>query len=417
MSLKNAKIAILHTFSRNDSTSIGALVIKDELERKGYHVDFCDYSSAFNYTHVLVSMTSTDDIFHIYAGCKKNNWQNRTFKALVGGFGCQNPIALSDYIDYAFFGRTDGIIEDVLINHLKFKEHLFKISKPHMVSIRQVSECYPNSIKHNGAKWREKSIGCPVKCKFCSFSHTRDWVKGEYETFEWLLKGRTQEVLIKDIPEKVIKKQGWVKSAIDGYSERLRFKYGKKFATWENIENALDHLCTFKGTTKLQLYNIHNFPTETKEDIIEFFDFFNNYVEDAYKGDGKLIVEIHNTPFRPTLCTPMERQGAKLFPAAKPQVGLLNNYFNYLPVKPNSLTIASKNNIHVKFSVFIENPFKHLKGLISIRYSDKDIIEEILRIESMSGVKALDYCIKNIDITPYIREYKENEDLKFKWIK
>lgn len=411
------KIAILHAFSRNDSVSIGALVIKDELERKGYTVDICDYLTAFNYTHVLVSMTATDDIFHIYAGCKKHNWNNRTFKAFVGGFGCQNPIALAYYIDYAFFGRADGIIDELLRNTYKFDKHCFEISNPHKIELRQVNECYPHEVIFSGSKWRETSIGCPIKCKFCSFSHTRNWVAGECKTFEWLLKNRTQEVLIKDVPDKITEKQGWVKSAIDGYSERLRFKYGKKFATWGNIENALDHMCSFKGTSKLQLYNIHNFPTETKEDVLEFFNFFDNYVECTSKPDGKLIVEIHNTPFRPTIGTPMERCEANLFPPAKPQVGFLEGqYNNYLPVKPNSLTIASNNNICVKFSVYIENPFKHLKGLISIRYTDVNIIDYLSEMKT-SGKKALGKTLNKFDITPYIREYKKDEELKFKWIK
>ena len=55
----NLRVAILSVRNRNRSISIGALVIKDELERNGIAVGICDYQTAFAYSHVLVSMTAT----------------------------------------------------------------------------------------------------------------------------------------------------------------------------------------------------------------------------------------------------------------------------------------------------------------------------------------------------------------------
>ena len=55
-------------------------LLKKELELNGYKVDICTYAEAHQYKLVLVSMTSTWDIFDFYAQMKKNNWQNRCFK-------------------------------------------------------------------------------------------------------------------------------------------------------------------------------------------------------------------------------------------------------------------------------------------------------------------------------------------------
>ncbi|MCL2597274.1 MAG: hypothetical protein FWD66_06400 [Paludibacter sp.] len=277
---------------------------------------------------------------------------------------------------------------------------------------------YP--VIYDGCKWNETSIGCPVRCKFCHFSHNRKWVAGENNTFEWLIKNRTIECLIKDIPQKVTEKQGWIKSAIDGYSERLRIAYGKKFATWQNIENALDHIMEFEGTTKLHLYNIHNLPTETEIDRQEFYNFFRDYAENNMKTNGKLIVEIHNTPFRPTINTPLERAEVKLYPQAKPlNYAFLKNRSN-LEYKKDSLVIAEGDGFIVRWTKFIEMPFKHLKDVIAIRYGiDADIIHEIStgNYDNMSSADSIDKLTKRYDLTPYLREYNQSEQLPFKWVK
>lgn len=389
------KIAILHTYSRNDSISIGALVIKDELERKGYTVDVCDYSTAFNYTHVLVSMTATDDIFHIYAGCKKYNWNKRTFKAFVGGFGCQNPIALADYIDYAFFGRADGIIDELLNNPYRFDKYCFQIKKPHKVELKQVNECYPNGVRYgkNHGKWKEKIIGCPFRCKFCHYSHNRKYVgNGGYQNDQL---SSSPEVMLKDIVN-ITEKKGRLTCALDGYSERLRHKWGKPI-TWDMVEEALDHLASFKGNTYLKLYNITNFPTESETDRKEFYEFFNEYVKCSNKPDGLLTVDVFNTAFRPSLNTPMERMPAKLFPEARQEIA----------------GIAKSNGFNIKFTHLTKGAWEHFKDLISIRYTDIEHVDYV----SKSKGNCLNEFINKFDITPYIREYNPDEELKFKWIK
>lgn len=388
------KISILRTYNRNDSISIGMLVIKDELERKGHTVDVCDYQSAFKYTHVLVSMTATDDIYHIYKNCKKHRWGKRTFKAFVGGFGCQNPIALSEYIDYAFFGRADGIIDDILREPFRFKENLFDISKPHKVNIRQVNKCYPFRVTYgkNKIKWQEKFIGCPFRCKFCHYSHNRTHVGTGYRNDQLTA---SAEVMLKDIVA-IEKKPGRLTTALDGYSERLRYKFGKKIS-WDMVEDSIDHLSEFKGNLYLKLYNITNFPTEQDSDRAEFFDFFRKYAEDNYKGDGCVTIDVFNTAFRPSINTPMERMPARLYPEARQDIS----------------TIAKCNGYNFKFTHFTRGAWEHLKDLISIRYTEKGHIDHISSVQG-NGMEGF---LSKYDISDYVREYKGDEALKFKWIK
>lgn len=389
------KIAILHTYSRNDSISIGALVIKDELERKGYTVDICDYVTAFNYTHVLVSMTATDDIFHIYAGCKKHNWNKRTFTAFVGGFGCQNPIALANYIDFAFFGRIDGIIDELLSNPYKFDKYCFEIKNPHKIELRQVNECYPYELRYgkNQGKWQEKIIGCPFRCKFCHYSHNRKYVgNGGYQNDQL---SSSPEVMLKDIIN-LTEKHGRLTAALDGHSERLRFMWGKKI-TWDMVEEALDHLASFKGNTYFKMYNITNFPTETEADRQEFFEFFTEYVSCSNKPDGLLTIDVFNTAFRPSLNTPMERMPAKLFPEARQEIP----------------EIAKGNGFNFKFTHLTKGAWEHLKDLISIRYTD---VEHIDFVSNIRG-NGLDEFVNKFDITSYIREYQTTDHIPFKLIK
>jgi len=382
------KIAVLQVKNRNNSISIGASVLIDELQRNGYNVDICTYKTAFNYTHVLVSMTATDDIFDIYRQCHNNHWENRTFTAFAGGFGCQNPIALSDYIDYAFFGRADGVIVDYLKEPNKYGQYSFNLKNPHKVSLRQVDKLYPYPVVYgaNKTRWTEKFIGCPNKCKFCHYSHNRNYIGNGTYLNNGLSTG-SPEVMLKDIP-KLTEKLGRLTAALDGYSERLRFGFGKTI-TWDMVEYAMDTLASFKGNTYFKLYNICNFPTETEADEQEFIAFWEDYTSRTKKADGIVKVDVFNTAFRPSLNTPMERCPVRLYPEARRE-------------NPD---IISRNGFVIKYTHLAKGAKEHLKDVISIRYSNAEHIEKIALHNDF-----------NFDLTDYLREYKDNEDLQFKYI-
>lgn len=398
-------IAIVHVKTRNEAITIGALAIKKELENNGYSVDICTYETAHQYQLVLVSMTSTWDIYEFYKSMKKANWQSRKFKALIGGFGCQNPFALEDFIDYAFFGRAENIITEVcekLLSNEKIDYPFITTLKNPKVSIaRPVQKLYDFELKYgkNNAIWKEEFTGCPFKCKFCHYTFNRKNVrKGDPNKYvnDGISSG-SKEIMLMDVID-YEDKLGRVTAGLDGYSERLRFLYGKPI-TWEIMENALDHLASFKGNSYMKIYNISNFPTETEKDEQEFLNFCKEYVKNTSKADGILSVEVFNTAFRPSINTPMERMPVSLFPTARRE----------------NLLIAKGKGIVIKYTHLIQGAYMHLADVIAIRYNVKehkqliDFIATDKKFNKLNNKAKLDYLLNHIDITPFIREYSWDE--------
>jgi radical SAM superfamily enzyme YgiQ (UPF0313 family) len=193
-------------------------------------------------------------------------------------------------------------------------------------------------------------------------------------------------------------KMGRVTAGLDGYSERLRFLYGKPI-TWGIMEGALDHMASFVGNSYMKIYNITNFPGETPEDEEEFLKFCRDYTSSTSKKDGILSVEVFNTAFRPSINTPMERMPVSLFPEARRQ----------------NLQIASGSGIVFKYTHLIQGAWMHLADVIAIRYNykkDKSIIDFIATDEAFnkkSNGNKLEWFLKTHDITDFTREYSWDE--------
>lgn len=400
-----AKIAIVHVKTRNEAITIGALVIKAELEANGYSVDICTYEEAHKYELALVSMTSTWDIYEFYKSMQNGGWQNRKFKALLGGFGCQNPFALDDFIDWAFFGRAEGIITQVVEDILTGKEpdypFMTPLKNPRVTIARPVQYLSIYEVKYgkNCSTWKEEFTGCPFTCKFCHYTWNRKNVR-EGDPGKYLNDGistGSKEVMLMDVID-YEEKLGRVTAGLDGYSERLRFLYGKPI-TWDIMEGALDHMASFKGNSYMKIYNITNFPGETQEDENEFLNFCKEYTESTSKKDGILSVEVFNTAFRPSINTPMERMPARLFPEARRE----------------NLQIASGSGIVIKYTHLIQGAWMHLADVIAIRYNaqqHKDVISYIATdgaFTKLSNSRKLETFTQRYDITPFVRQYDYDE--------
>ena len=399
------RIAIVHVKTRNEAITIGALVIKAELEANGFPVAICTYEEAHNYDLVLVSMTSTWDIYEFYSSMKKAKWESRKFKSLLGGFGCQNPFALEDFIDYAFFGRAEGVITEVVENILSNKElsypFITPLKLPKVTYARPVQYLSVYEVKYgkNCSTWKEEFTGCPFTCKFCHYTWNRKNVRhgdpGKYLN-DGISTG-SKEVMLMDVID-YAEKLGRVTAGLDGYSERLRFLYGKPI-TWDIMEGALDHMASFKGNSYMKIYNITNFPTESPEDEREFLNFCNDYTGSTSKKDGILSVEVFNTAFRPSINTPMERMPVSLFPEAR----------------RDNLQIASGSGIVIKYTHLIQGAWMHLADVIAIRYNvakHKHIIAFIACDEAFnkkSNAAKLEWFINHHDIVPFIRQYEWDE--------
>ena len=407
-----SKVAFLKNKNRNDSLSIGASVIIDTLQEHGISVDICDYRTAFDYKLVLVSMTATEDIFDLYGNMHRAGWDRRTFTVMVGGFGCQNPWGLAPFADYAWFGRAEGLItsavKDLLtgkdLTKIVYYDCVSRLDAPRKVILRQPSELYPHSVKYgkNNSVWTEKFVGCPHRCKFCHYSWNRKRLGGAKYINDGLSAG-SPEVMLMDVCEHD-EKFGRFTTALDGYSERLRYLFGKRIS-WELVEYSLDHIASFRGNTYMKLYNIHNFPTETDADREEFFRFFEEYAQSSMKPDGVVSVEVFNTAFRPSLNTPMQRMEARLYP----------------PARFEDNRVAIGNGFVFKMSVNNRDAYSHLQDLISIRYQadNSDLLHYIASNEQfrkMNNGEKMQAILSRWNIDRFTKRYDPDEYLPSDWV-
>jgi len=395
-------VAFLKNKNRNDSISLGALVIIKELELSGIKVDICSYESTHKYKVVLVSMTSTLDIFDLYREMKAANWQKRKFVSVVGGFGCQNPFALHEFVDFAYFGRAENDISGFVNDILQGKEveerlHVTRLDKPkEKVFIRPVQQLYKYDVKYgkNCSNWKEDFVGCPNSCMFCHYSWNRKSISNgnSNKYINDGLSSGSPEIMLKDVPD-IVDKIGRFTTAMDGYSERLRYLFGK-WIRWDMIEEAFDHTAAFKGNSFIKLYNISNFPTETEADEQEFVNFCEEYVSSTSKKDGVLSIEVYNTAFRPSINTPMQRMPVRLYPEARRE----------------NLKIAVGCGIVIKYTHLIQGAWMHLQDVIGIRYNDNqhDVIDYIAtdkQFEKLNNAAKIDYFVNKFDITDFVRQY------------
>jgi hypothetical protein len=388
-----------NSFDGNDN--IGAKVIADVLERAGIPVGYCAPETADQYRVVLVSLTSTYDVFAFYrAVALLPSWQpgKRTFRVLAGGFGMQNPTSIRHYIDYAAFGRAESWVRpvvDALLGGGRPSDHesLMHLPDLHPVKLAQAHELYPHEV----AGWKETFTGCPLKCKFCHYTWARkhqgsDEAYGQY--VQTTLTGGGSPELTWDQLFTYDKKAGRIRVAIDGFSERLRWTYGKKISR-DDIVGGIERIGRFgPAATTLLVYNIANFPTETQADRDELYATLARA-----RPAHRVIFVLHSTPFRPSLATPMQWEPISL----EPDNSTLR-----------AQVIAEHPTFRAVHSFTIETPYSHLMSVIAERATPATDrlfhacafapgLQKGTAAEKVRRVRA------NFDITPYLRAYDPDE--------
>jgi radical SAM superfamily enzyme YgiQ (UPF0313 family) len=407
----NKRVAFLVFFPKNQrrennsfegNDNIGAKVIADTLQRSGINVNYVTPESAhIDADIVLVSLTSTHDIYaYLAAVSLLPNWQpeKRHFIVLAGGFGMQNPTAIRRYVDYCAFGRAHewvvNVIRSIDQNNTPSHESLMDIKKFNPVKIYQGS-MYPHEVDG----FKEEFTGCPLKCKFCHYTYARkhqgsdaSYSKGAYVQSS-LTGGGSPEVTWDQLLT-WDKKAGRIRVAIDGFSQRIRYLYGKRISN-EDIINGINNIGSFstdKATT-LMVYNIVNFPGETEDDYKEFVD-----VVSQANPVGRVIVVIQSTPFRPSIATPMQWEPVNIFPDWS---------------KKRTQVIVERSNLRVVHSFTLETPWTHLQSVIAERATidDDAAINAILyspKLKKLNSADALKLFARNFDINKYIAELDIN---------
>jgi radical SAM superfamily enzyme YgiQ (UPF0313 family) len=387
-----------NSFDGNDN--IGAKVIEDVLTRRGIAVTHCSPESAHKYRLVLVSFTSTYDVFAFYkAVALLPSWQpgKRVFKVLAGGFGMQNPTTIRHYVDYAAFGRAEEWVAPVVDAILgggepAAHESLMHLPDLHPVKIAQPSQLYPFEV----AGWQETFTGCPLKCKFCHYTYARkhqggDDAYGQYVQTS-LTGGGTPE-LTWDQLFTWGRKLGRVRVAIDGFSERLRYIYGKRIGG-DDIAAGLEAVGEYEGTTTVLTYNIANFPTETQDDREELYAALRRT-----RPRHRVIFVLQSTPFRPSLATPMQWEPVSLLPDNS---------------KLRAQVITEHDTLRAVHSFTLETPWSHLLSVMAERATpetDKLFHACAFAPALQRGLNAtrLKTVQASFDLSPYLREYDPDE--------
>lgn len=347
-----------NSFDGNDN--IGAKVIADVLVRAGLRVGYVTPESAHTVPLVLISLTSTYDIYALLESVSlRADWQPaaRSFKVLAGGFGLQNPTAIRKYIDWAAYGRAhewvEGVVRDILAGRAPDHESVQCMRAWNPVKISQ-GALYPHEV----AGFKEEFTGCPLKCKFCHYTYAREhkgsdasYAQGGVYAQSMLTGGGSPEVTW---PQLLTwpKKAGRVRVAIDGLSERLRYLYGKRISN-DDIVAGINQMGSYgPSATTLLVYNIANFPGETEADYQEFVDTVSR-ADPQYR----VILVLHSTPFRPSLATPMQWEGVALQPDwSKRRAGV----------------IVDRPNLRVVHSFTLETPWSHLRSIVAERATPDD---------------------------------------------
>jgi len=388
------------SFDGNDN--IGALVVKDILERAGHVVGFCAPETAKECKVVMVSLTSTYDVYSFYRHvAKRPEWQPgvRAFKVVIGGFGLQNPYTIRNDADYALFGRADDIVVDLVAAALDGKpfDHASVMNLPEItpVEIAQTKALYPHAIKFRGEReYQESFTGCLNKCKFCHYTWARKYV-GDFNEYQniTLAGWASQEMTWKRMMA-TEGKLGRIRTALDGFSERLRYRFGKKISN-ADIVTGIERLGAYEGNTVCIVYNIGSMPTETDQDRQELYS-----VMAGAKPENRVVIVLHSTPFRPSLATPMQWEAVTLAPNWN---------------KLGATAFFDSDKLRCVHSTGNEAPYSHLISVIAERATEKTdkLFHAICfhpKLQSGTSARRVEMITRNFDIEQYTKRYEIGED-------
>ena len=307
---------------RGNSLNLGARVIKHELEKAGMRVGVVSPRSAHTVPIVLISLTSTSDCAALYAAVHQlPSWsrERRTFKVIAGGYGLQNPNSIREYVDTAVFGRAEDTVIDIVANGREFPQTCSAMdfmSTP-KVEVRQARSLYESTLEN----YQETFQGCPLKCKFCHYTFARAHSGGDhaYDTkggtsgdyVQTTINSNSMEVTWPQLMDwQAGKVPASITVGVDGFSERVRFAYGKRIADWE-LTAGLERIsatATAQGKAKdkpirVKLYQIAGMPGESIEDRRSF----ERAIAAARFPEHEcgIFLEVHATPFLASPLTPM----------------------------------------------------------------------------------------------------------------
>ena len=303
---------------------VGLRVIIDVLERNGYEVDYAGIETVHNYDFVLVSLTADCDWWTYIS--ERLKWRKGNYKVIVGGAGLLHISPFLPFGDIFIWGRGENVIIDIINGSTlpQSATDATSFSEERKYYIAQADKPYPYPIKLSENRiFQEDAIGCNHKCLFCGYTwHRKFNSNNDYYVMSLSLFGtdmsRTERALLDMSRDyNCIDFNKLRTTAIDGFSERLRYSVNKKInrELLLGFFNAMTDSVRIKKIKphQIKLYNICGYPTEKIDDMQEFTETLREADRYGDKLDKQWSIVLHNTPFRampatPMACAPMSYQ-------------------------------------------------------------------------------------------------------------
>jgi len=300
----------------------GVMMVRDAIIRSGIDVGYASAATVSQYDIILVSITSDCDWWPYIT--ERLSWPAGNYTVIVGGAGVLNVRPFLGFADIFVLGRGEEIVPQII----ETQKNNTRYDNPSVIysdnfdpesryEIAQ-SPSYPHTFKIGANKsFTEVEQGCPNKCLFCGYAWHRKHTGGSFKYTSGARDLSAIEFTLKDIlathpdPGKIRT------TAIDGFSERLRFAVNKRISDGE-IAEFIKYLG--QSTAKphqIKVFNIVNYPGESHDDWKSFKQVLETADFDCPKRDSpQFSIILHSTPFRavpatPSACWPMRYENVR----------------------------------------------------------------------------------------------------------
>lgn len=313
---KHAKANYKHE-SLDTRAFVGLKMVIDSLQRAGYTVEWAGKINVHKYDIVLVSLTSDCDWWPYIA--ERLQWPKGDYKVIIGGAGLLHISPFLPFADYFVWGRGEHIMPQLIKAiergekfHCESIAESKTFSEDQIYRIAQTTNLYPHEVKLSETKhFQEDIIGCPHKCFFCGYTWHRKFVsdKNYFDLAGSQLFGssKDREFAMLDYASGKVE-INWPKlrtTAIDGFSERLRFMVNKRISDKTLRAFLRDMIESDAKPHQIKFYNLCGLPTETEDDWWELIEAFRS-TDNLKNIHGKQwSIVLHTTPFRPMPATPL----------------------------------------------------------------------------------------------------------------
>lgn len=290
----------------------GIAVVSDILKRSGYETEYMGSATVRDYDVILYSVTADCDWWEFIE--ERVQWQKGNYKVVVGGQGVLNVRPFLPYVDYFVLGRAEDEVDKLIIALDKHGEYESQnvinsrtFSPDKSYYIKQVDKIYHYDIHlPNGDTYHEDVIGCNHKCLFCGYTWHRKQAVQEEFNYSGLWNGsKDRERAMIDMHNGIdIDLNKLRTTAIDGFSQRLRFSVNKKI-TREMLQEFLRKLALCEKPHQVKFYNIVGLPGETKDDWLELLEDIRIVDNQLKRQTKQTSILLHSTPFRAMPATPL----------------------------------------------------------------------------------------------------------------